>query len=239
MPCYAGTIYPDNKDLDYINYGKYFLYVAKLEGILDDGSCFVGSAVAIDDHNILTAAHIINNAKSSSVTFGDRRFVVEKFIVPKDFKLEKSGFSDIAIGYSEKSFELNFYPPLYVEKNELNKVCCICGFGGGGNFLTGVTFFDAKKRAGSNVINNIYKDLLVCDPSDEFSHNRTSLEFLIANGDSGGGLFIDGKLAGINSCVLSNNKKAMSTYKDNSGHTRISNFIDWINKNKIIVNPKP
>lgn len=231
--CYSGTIDPNNKDLDYINYGKYFSYVAKLEGTLLDGNCFIASAVAIDDHHILTAAHIVHKIKKGSATFNSSKFAIEKFILPKDFKPNRSGFADIAIGYSKKSFQLDFYPQLYKDKDEIDKVCCICGFGGSGNFLTGVTLFDTKKRAGSNVIQSIHRDLLVCDPSYESANDRTSLEFLIANGDSGGGLFIGEKLAGINSCVLSSNKIAMSTYGDNSGHTRISSFIDWIDKNLI------
>jgi hypothetical protein len=235
--CYSGTIDPNNNDSSYVEYGKHFSYVGKLEGTYFDGNCFVASAVAIDNNNILTAAHIVRNVKNVTVTFGNHSFVIEKFSAPKNFEPNGSGLADIAIGHSKKSFQLDFYPPLYTNADEIDKVCCICGFGGSGNFLTGVTFFDTKKRAGSNVIKYIHKDLLVCDPSDESANNRTSLEFLIANGDSGGGLFIDGKLAGINSCVLSSNKKAISTYKDNSGHTRVSNFIDWINENKFISSP--
>jgi hypothetical protein len=61
--------------------------------------------------------------------------------------------------------------------------------------------------------------------------SKTELEFLIASGDSGGGLFIDNKLAGINSCVMAVDKKPDSTYNDESGHTRISKFIGWIKEN--------
>jgi hypothetical protein len=61
---------------------------------------------------------------------------------------------------------------------------------------------------------------------------RTELEFLICSGDSGGGLFINKKLAGINSCVLAADKKPNSSYGDDAGHTRISKYVPWI-KQKI------
>ena len=59
-------------------------------------------------------------------------------------------------------------------------------------------------------------------------NNPTELEFLISHGDSGGGLFIDGQLAGINSSVLSKDGKTDSNYGDESCHTRISRYKDWL-----------
>ena len=54
------------------------------------------------------------------------------------------------------------------------------------------------------------------------------MEFIICPGDSGGGLFIDKKIAGINSCVIATDGKPNSTYTDEGGHTRISQHLDWI-----------
>ena len=59
-------------------------------------------------------------------------------------------------------------------------------------------------------------------------NNHTELEFCAANGDSGGGLFIDNKLAGINSMVLAADKKTNSDYGDECTHTRISSYKSWI-----------
>jgi len=64
----------------------------------------------------------------------------------------------------------------------------------------------------------------------------TNLEYCISHGDSGGGLFIDQKLAGINSIVLASDKNPDSNYGDESGHTRISKYKDWIEDN--IKSPK-
>ena len=101
-----------------------------------------------------------------------------------------------------------------------------------GTFESGVIKSDNKRRGGSNKIAYIDKQLLMCDISHKGSKNCTSLEFLIGSGDSGGGLFIDGKLAGINSCVVATDRRPNSSYTDESGHTRVSQFLEWIKKHR-------
>lgn len=230
----AGTIDPLISDSKYLAYAEDFKYVGKLEGYSKNGSKFKASAVAIDHHHILTAAHIIYDSKHRSCVFSvdGKKFDIITFKKPKEFDIQKFGHYDIALGYSEKSFELKFYPQLYENDDEIGKVCCIAGYGSTGTFVTGAITRDGQLRAGSNVVDDIYKDLLICSPSNEYSSTRTSLEFLISTGDSGGGLFINEKLAGINSCVLTNDDAPNSSYNDKGGHTRVSRFIEWIEKNK-------
>ena len=72
--------------------------------------------------------------------------------------------------------------------------------------------------------------MLVCSASVHSDKNITKMEFLIASGDSGGGLFIDNKLAGINSCVMAVDRSPQSKYNEESGHTRVSKFLGWINE---------
>ena len=60
-----------------------------------------------------------------------------------------------------------------------------------------------------------------------------AMEYLIAPGDSGGGLFIDlgagPMLAGVHSFGASFDGITDSDYGDISGHTRVSKFTGWIN----------
>lgn len=230
--CFGGTEDPVVDDSKYLEYGKQFHFVAKLEGVYADGVSYQASAVAINDHTLITAAHIIENNKFCIATLGNKTFAIYKFIYPKEFDRKCAGSADIAIGYSTKPFNLEFYPGLYDKADEVNKLCSISGYGVYGNFISGTTSMDGKRRAGSNIIDYAFRDVLVCTPSPIESSDRTSLEFIIASGDSGGGLFIGDKLAGINSCVLAKDKKTDSTYGDESCHTRISKFIDWIKKNQ-------
>jgi hypothetical protein len=229
---YAGTIDPNISDAKYIEYGKDFKYVGKLCGTYQDETLFCASAVVIREDIILTAAHVVKGYKNCKIKIEDKEFEINKFIWPLDFDQNIYGLNDIAIGFLKQKIQLNFYPELYDKEDELDKVCCIAGYGLSGNFITGAESYDDKRRAGSNIIEEIDKQLLICRPSKPTDKKRTSLEFLTASGDSGGGLFINNKLAGINSCISGRGKKGLkSTYDTESGHTRISIHRKWILQN--------
>jgi len=227
----AGTIDPSTPDSKYLEYGSKFHSVVSICGSYNDGSRFCASASLIDDHNFLTAAHVVKDAVVCLITIDNTSFPIKDIIIHKTFE-NSFGVGDIAIGHSEKPFGLGYYPSLYEKSDEENKICSIAGYGLTGTFSTGIYKSDNKKRAGSNRIDSIKNDLLICSPSRKSEKGYTSLEFMIGSGDSGGGLFIDGKLAGINSCVLAIGKNPKSKYGEESGHTRVSNFIGWINEHK-------
>lgn len=223
--CFGGTIDPNTPDDKHIKYAADFKYVYKICGTYNDGQLFCASAVAIAPNWILTAAHVVENQRTCLIHKDDKAYMIKEIIIHKDFEKNKFGFADIAIGYISEDLELDFYPPLYEDNDEIGKICSISGYGLTGTFNTGAIKSDQKQRAGSNYIDAIDRDLLICSITN---NNKTSLEFLIASGDSGGGLFIGNKLAGINSCVLAKDKNPNSNYGDESGHTRISNFVPWI-----------
>jgi V8-like Glu-specific endopeptidase len=234
---FSATIDPDIPDQKYLDYAKKFDYVGRLCGEYNNGKRYCGSGVVISDHIIITAAHVVLNSKSCSIDINGKILEVNKIIIHKDFHIDDNiGFNDIAIGISKEKFGLNFYPELYTESDELDKQCTIVGCGFTGTFLTGAisgtnTY---KKRAGYNTIDYIIDNhLLVCSPSKRNDKDYTELEILIAGGDSGGGLFINGKLAGIHSAIMitGKNRKPRSTYGCESLHTRISKHVDWINEN--------
>jgi hypothetical protein len=227
----AGTIDPSVPDSKYLEHGEKFNSIVKICGSYKDGKMFCASASLIDDYNFLTAAHVVQNAATCFITVDDKTFPIKTIIVNKDFE-NKFGKADIAIGHSNKPFGLKYYPPLYEDSNEKGKICSIAGYGLTGTFHTGTKISDNKKRAGSNKIDDINENLLVCSPSRKGEQGHTSLEFMIGSGDSGGGLFIDGKLAGINSCVMVVGQIPTSKYGEESGHTRVSKFIGWINEHK-------
>lgn len=225
----AGTRDPNTSDSKYIEYGSKFKSVLKICGKDKKDRMYCASAVAIKPHWIVTAAHVVKDCDSCFVTVEDKKRCVTNIIYHSDYEENTFGYHDIAVGYVEEDIGLDFYPELYSEADEIGKVCSISGFGLTGTFNTGITQSDNKRRAGSNIIDKIDRHLLICTPS--LSHKKTELEFLIGSGDSGGGLFISNKLAGINSCVISEDKKPDSTYTDESGHTRISKYFEWINQN--------
>ena len=168
----------------------------------------------------------LKDLKSVQLRLIMKKKIVSKIIPHYNYEADNFGYSDIALCYVDEDLKINIYPKLYIDSNEEGKTCAIAGVGLTGTFETGCTTSDGKKRGGSNIIDKIDRELLVCTPSRDY--NKTELEFLIGSGDSGGGLFIDGKLAGINSCVMATDGKPNSTYSDESGHTRISKYISWI-----------
>lgn len=224
----AGTVDPGTPDSKYLEYAKQFTFVGKVGGKNEKGMSYFASGVAIDSHHILTAAHVVKDCGSCFFYINNKEYCVYKVVYSK--KHDTSfGTGDIAIGFIQEDLNLDLYPQLYTESDEIEKLCDISGFGMTGTFLSGPNIGDTKQRAGSNRIDYIENELLVCSPSK--GKDKTNLEFLIASGDSGGGLFIDGKLAGINSCVFVSKGSPNSKYGTESGHTRVSRYIDWIKEN--------
>ena len=185
---------------------------------------YTASCVAIAPRWILTAAHVVKDSQKRYILHDNKKIEVEICGYHSDFDDNKFGVNDIALCYLSENLNLTFYPELYEDFDEIGKISSQAGYGATGTFLTGAIKNDRQKRAGSNIISHIEKDLLICLNTDK----KTSMEFMIANGDSGGGLFINQKLAGIHSCVFSEDGRPDSDYGDTSGHTRISIFIAWI-----------
>ena len=227
----SGTISEKISDQKYVDYGSEYECVIKIEGSYEDGQNFFASAVAIKPKWILTAAHVVKGHKEVRIQIKEKKIKIKEIIIHKDFEDNGFGYYDIALGLCEEDMGLKHYPLLYENEDEVGKISGICGLGMTGNFLNGATTYDGKKRAGSNYIDYAEKTVLVCSPSRIGQPKCTSLEYLICSGDSGGGLFIEGKLAGVNSCVMApSGRKPNSTYGTESCHTRISLLKNWVSE---------
>jgi hypothetical protein len=232
---YAGTIDPDTPDEKYLNYGNQFPYVVKIVCSDTNNQLFYGSAVVIDKHWILTAAHVVKNSNRwKIISDEDVEYTISNMILHPDYIPENYGFNDIAIGFIQKPLLINYYPQFYESDNETGKNCSISGWGLTGTFLNRKDLrYDSKRRSGTNVIDSINYQTLVCSPSRR-SEGATELEYLVADGDSGGGLFIDGKLAGINSFLerrkINGEENDLSAYRQTSHHSRVSIHTPWIKR---------
>jgi hypothetical protein len=226
----AGTINPKNSDNQYKEYASKFECVLKLITKNDKKITSCSSAVIIKPKWILTAAHIVHNKTDKIyVIINNKEYLIEQTFIPKDFNPNKIGYNDIALGKLSDINIVNIkYPDLYNEFNEKNKICDIVGWGLGGTFDKGSTFDDDGIRAGTNRISSVEKHILICNATG--NDDKSPLEILISHGDSGGGLFINNKLAGINSLVMSSDGKPDSSWTDEGGHTRVSKFVSWIDE---------
>jgi len=195
---FAGTIDPNTPDAQYIEFGKQFPCVVRIR------------------------------AEQYQQKDDNTEFPLTKIFVHPDFKEDNLGHFDIALGYSPKDFDLEFYCPLYTDNDELGKAVTIAGYGIQGTFFSGAKLADEKKRAGHNRVEGIERSALICRPSS--GRSRFPLEFIITPGDSGGGLFIENKLAGINSFLMATDGKPDGTYTDEAAHTRVSVYADWVNR---------
>ena len=231
----GGTIDPNTEDKQYIKFGESFPMVARLIAptrALIDGeekpAILSASAVVIRPHWIVTAAHVLDDATGMPVVLVDKHKPrAATYVVPHPlFNPNVMGAHDIALCFFPQQFELAFYTPLHTDINELGAAVTIAGYGRTGTFVTGATKDDGFKRAGHNAIECVKPFVLTCTPS---VRNKFPLEFMIAPGDSGGGLFIGNELAGICSFVSSRrDKHPNGSYDDVSAFTRVSSYVDWI-----------
>ncbi len=231
---FAGTIDPTRSDSRYIEYGKKHECVLKIGGIYQPEDKtkpkkkFFASCVIIKPRIVLTAAHVVDGSEDVFVVNNtDEEIKVNFAIYLKEWNKNIFAHNDVAICFLEKNIDIDFYPQLYDDNNEIGKICSISGFGVTGNFIEGYSVVDNKKRAGSNMIDELFNGMLVTSVKN---YKKTDLEFLIGYGDSGGGLFIDKKLAGINSGIMTDSKDSNlnSDQKDFATHTRISTHRQWI-----------
>lgn len=236
IQAHCGTIDPSVSDAKYVEYGKKYECVLPIVGVLGDqlNSQFRASCVVIDEYHILTAAHIVQDTITQHVLYENKAYPCALVAVHGKYESGKMGYNDIAIARLQKPIKLDFYPSLYKNKDEKDKVCGLAGYGYHGDFNTGFVgaTFDNTRRAGSNVVDGVTKNVLEYSVHTD---NATELEILIAPGDSGGGLFIDQKLAGIHSYVYANDGKGDSDYGDVGCSTRVSDYIEWVDKTKELI----
>jgi hypothetical protein len=227
----GGTYRTDVEPQKYLDFGKKFYCVKTLstEKKTENRTQFsTGSCVILNSHWIITAGHIADEPFDIAyVTIGKKKHFINKIIVNKNYNSKKL-IGDIALGFCEKGFGEVETPVLMSEQIKLNSKCSIAGYGRYGDMKNGAKYFDGKIRAGTNTLVSRFHDMVVCVGSND--KTKTSLEFLPNVGDSGGGLFVDGKLAGIMSLVFSKDKTANSDYGDEAAFVEIYPYLEWINK---------
>lgn len=200
---------------------------------------------------ILTAAHCVDNGPVSSAIFANESafgFVNEIIIHPDWSFNDFLGGGDIALLRLSAPITSLQSAEIYAGHDELGEVGTAVGFGRFGTGLTGQQpGTGGIRRAGNNVLDVLGTErgwderILLTDFDSPLNVNESlygdevplDLEYSVAPGDSGGGMFIetaDGwQIAGINSFVNSLDGNPDGDYGDSNGFTRVSAYAGWIN----------
>lgn len=223
----AGTTDDRHPDARYLDYATGFApYTLRLVAMDPAKRVMTASAVAIAPHYALTAAHVASEIASCTLSSGANVTNVRQVWVHPDWREDNLGVADIAVLRTQEAFGIGYYPPLCDGGERLGGVVSIAGYGITGRLSTGHTHADGRLRAGTNTIERFERAVIVCLAFP----GSSPLEYCIAPGCSGGPLFLDGKLAGINSYTSrdAGTGSLRSSTGEESGHTRVSLYREWI-----------
>lgn len=261
LPAVAGIIRHDTPDTLYTDFAKApaFSGVGLIAYDTADAA-YTCSGTVIHKNWVLTAGHCVNAAKTMSFYLpsetGWRFYEAQSWIAHENFS--DSGILDgWDIGLMRFDSVFDVVPAqLYPGNSEGFSPLSSVGFGITGNGYTGFDHTDYQRRAGTNMIDDlwslegtgdqvIWADFdhpddpaynLFVQPDFSFDDFASVLEIMTAPGDSGGGLFIEESgqvyLAGVHSFGGDYNGDGIWGYGDFYGSTRVSSFLGWIN-NKI------
>jgi hypothetical protein len=223
----AGTTDDAVPDARYIEYGSRFRdYTSKFSGRDEAGRLNEATATLISPHWAITAAHVAHGVNGITLTTGTTSRPVDRVVAHPDWVDDKHGWHDLALLHCETPAGIAYYPPLSDGDEKVGQTVSIVGYGLHGRLTDGHSGYDGKLRAGTQTIERFERTVIVCHAQC----GTSTLEFCISPGDSGGPLFAGGKLAGVNSFTMAAKGPLKSRQGEETAHTRVSLYREWINQ---------
>lgn len=223
----AGTTDDAVPDARYIEYARAFApYTSKFQGRDADGKFSEATATLLDPHWAITAAHVVHEVGGITLTSGTAERAVDRVVVHPDWSDEHHGWNDLALLHCDEPAGLGYYPSLSDGEEKPGQVVSIVGYGLHGKLTQGHSMYDGKLRAGTQTIERFDRTVIICHAKC----GTSTLEFCISPGDSGGPLFANGKLAGVNSFTMAAKGPLKSKAGEETAHTRVSLYREWINQ---------
>lgn len=228
----AGTIDESKGDARYLDYGATFSgYVVRVTGPNRDGVPLAGSGTMLSPHWVLTAAHVTHDMVAVDVVTGGDRHRVDRVFAHRDWRPDDYGWHDIALVHVARPFSGRVYPSLSDATERLGSVAAASGYGMTGTLSVGLQAGDQRLRAGTVFLGAVERGVYVCPIRRD--SQAGPLPYCIAPGDSGGPLWAaaaDGstRLVGVNSYVARTGGRARYVVGEESGHTRVALYLDWI-----------
>ena len=225
----AGTIDPGIADARYREYGETFsAYTCRLLGTNTDDELQVGTCTIVAPHWALTAAHVVADMTEMYVVAGTEPHRVDRVFAHAGWG-GTFAKDDIALVHVARPFALAKYPPLTDGTEQAGTVCTAVGYGVTGTLDSGWIGGDNLIRAGTQLLTSQERSVWVC----QIRRTGTPLPYCIAPGDSGGPLWAkaaDGRtvLVGVNSYTAKVGKDVRSRAGEESGHTRVALYLEWI-----------
>ena len=232
----AGVIRHDRADADYRALAGTYDSVGMIRGSTGH-SGYLGSGTLIADDWVLTAGHVVDVADSLSFSIGGQRYEAADWIAHPQWDGNLAKGYDIALVQLDRAVSGIDPAERYRGHGEVGAIGTSVGFGRSGIGTDGASTGAGTKRAGENVVDGFDPRsggrILTSDFDSPFGLAQPlDLEYLIAPGDSGGGLFLDSPagplLAGVHSFGAAYDGTLNSDYGDLSGHIRVAAFNDWI-----------